>query len=112
MGVPFFTMTSVTFRLHLDANRRRAARSKREAQRDALHTANAAVFEESRVEDAARQQRQLEFGGDSLRMMLCGPQTMMKDMKGKDGAALTYAGSDVTYAAADGDGCQVYTPWT
>ena len=37
---------------------------------------------------------------------------MLKDMKCKDGAALTYAGCDETYAAADGDGCQVYTPWT
>jgi hypothetical protein len=105
-------MTSVTLRLHLDGNRRRAARSTRQAQRDALDNADAAVFEELRAEDAARQQRQLEFGGDSLRMMLCGPQTMVKDMKGKDGAALTYAGSAETYLASDGDGCQVYTPWT
>ena len=105
-------MTSVTFRLHLDHQRHRAARSARQAQRDALDKADAAVFEELRAEDAARQQRQLKFGGDSLRMMLCGPQAMLKDMKGKDGAALTYAGSDETYAAADGDGCQVYTPWT
>jgi len=108
MGSPIVTaMTSVTFRSHQDSSKRFAARSKRQAQREALDNASAAVFEELRVEDAARQQRQLEFGGDSLRMMLCGPPTMLKGMKGKDGAALGGG-----YAAAAGDGCQMYTPWT
>jgi len=92
--------------------RHRANKSAQAAQRLALDNRSAAAFAELRAEDAARQERQLKFGGNSLRMMLCGPQEMVKDMKGKAGAALTYEGCDETYEASDGDGCQVYTPWT
>jgi len=94
--------------LHAAGNRRRA----QAAQRQALDNMSEAAFAESRAEDAARQERQLEFGGNSLRMMLCGPQEMLKDMKGKSGGALTYEGCDETYEASDGDGCRVFTPWT
>lgn len=101
-------MASVTMQCYQRNARHRAKRSARAA----FGQKSAAAFTESRVEDAARQERQLEFGGNSLRMMLCGPQTMVKDMKGKAGKALTYEGCDETYEASDGDGCQVYSPWT
>ena len=102
-------MASVTMGAYQRNNANRARRRALEAKKNALASLNADQRAEQNALFAARQAEQETFGGNSLRMMLCGPPGMVMDMKGKDGAALTFADSGEVYVYDHeaGEGCQV-----